>query len=271
MNAEELTSIFPVVEQMNRRAGELIRKYFGTQLEVDRKSDRSPVTRADREAELLLREALEEHFPEHSILGEEFGETKKPGPYRWTIDPVDGTQSFLLRTPLFGTLLALERDGVPLLGSIYLPIQDHLMIGSVPTGTFLNGKRCFVSRTAGLAEAKLLLTDPTALVEGRLSRQLQSLSRSVNLVRGFGDCYGYLLVACGAADVMIDPAGVKRYDVAPLLPILEGAGGRFTSVAGAADVEAGSAVATNGLLHDQVLAVLNDENASGGVSSSDTQ
>jgi len=113
---EDLRSIFPVLHEINRCAGQIIRKYYGTGVEIDLKADDSPVTAADRETETFLRQSLERHFPQHSILGEEFGETKKSSAYRWIIDPIDGTQSFILRTPLFGTLLALERDGVPIFG-----------------------------------------------------------------------------------------------------------------------------------------------------------
>lgn len=253
----DLHSYFPILDEINRKAGDIIRRYYGTQLEIDLKADESPVTRADREVELLLRDALEKHFPDHSIFGEEFGETRKPGAHRWIIDPIDGTKSFILNTPLFGTLLALERDGVPVLGSIYLPIQDRLMIGSAETGTFIDGKPCSVSRTAQLKDARLLLTGPTTLFEPEVNHPLLSLCKAAGLVRCFGDCYGYFMVACGVADVMIDPSGIQYYDIAPMLPIFAGAGGRFTSTAGQTNFNAGSGLATNGLLHDEVLSVLN--------------
>ena len=249
-------SFFPFFEELNRLAGEIVRRYYGAPIVVDRKADQSPVTRADREVEERLRAEIEKRFPDHSVLGEEFGETKKSSAYRWVIDPIDGTQSFVLRTPLFGTLIALERDGVPVLGSVYLPVQDELLIGSAETGTFLNGERCYVSRTAELGAAKLMLTDPTPLARPEPDAGLQRLCRGAGLVRGFGDCYGYFLVACGAADVMLDPI-VNYYDVAPLWPILAGAGGAFTDWEGRTDYGATQALATNGLLHDAVVRALN--------------
>jgi myo-inositol-1(or 4)-monophosphatase len=254
---KNLISIFPVLEEMNRGAGEIVRKYFGSRMEVDVKTDLSPVTRVDREVESFLRESIERHFPDHSILGEEFGETKKQSAYCWIIDPIDGTRSFILNTPLFGTLLALEQDGEPILGSIYLPIQRSLMIGSAETGTFLDGKRCNVSKTAELRTATLLITNPKEIAKPEGGQNLINLCNAAGLVRGFGDCYGYFLVACGAADAMFDSTGIKYYDIAPMKPILEGAGGRFTAKNGRIDFNCDSGLATNALLHEQIVQILN--------------
>lgn len=257
---KDLASLFPILGEINHKAGEIARRYFCTAIEVIRKEDESPVTRADREMELCIREMLEDRFPDHSIIGEEFGETVKSSAYRWIIDPIDGTRSFLLNTPLFGTLIALERDGVPLLGSIYLPVQDQLMIGSRETGTFLNGKRCFVSKTTNLKEATLIVTDPAQVIDFRLRPMLERLYRAVGQVRGFGDCYGYLLVACGAAEIMIDPSGIKLHDIAPMLPIMQGAGGHFTSIEGRIGASIDSGLATNRALHTQVLSLIKGGN-----------
>jgi myo-inositol-1(or 4)-monophosphatase len=248
---DDLTRLFPVINDVVRESGKITRKYFGTQLEINRKPDSSPVTRADLEVERFLRDSIERLFPDHSILGEEFGETRKSSAYRWIIDPIDGTQSFILSTPLFGTIIALERDEFPVLGVIYLPVQDQLMIGSKETGTFLDGKRCAVSRTASLADARVLITTPASLADEKIAK----LATSSGVVRGFGDCYGYFMVACGVADVMLDPV-MSYHDVAPLLPVVEGAGGRLTDLAGHVDLKTGNSLATNGLLHDQVISIL---------------
>lgn len=256
---EDLNRYITLLNELNRQAGAIVRRYFGMTFEVENKADQTPVTAADREVERFLRHALEKNFPDHSILGEEYGEVKKSSAYRWIIDPIDGTRSFVLRTPLFGTLIALERDGVPVLGSIYLPIQNQLLIGSPETGTFLNGAPCRVSETASLAEARFMITDPTMLVGEQRNRAVERLCERVGLVRGFGDCYGYFLVATGAADIMIDPVGLKYHDVAALGPVIEGAGGRFTTTSGSAGVFDGTALATNGLLHDEAVRVLAGE------------
>src|SRR5262249_46736112 len=155
-----------ILSELSIKAGAIIRRYYNSPLEIELKADNSPVTRADREVEIFLRESLEKRFPDFSILGEELGETNKSSAYRWIIDPIDGTKSFVLKTPLFGTMIALERDGAPVLGSIYFPIQDHHLIGSAETGTFLNGTPCHVSETSQLSDATALLTSPRALIDG---------------------------------------------------------------------------------------------------------
>lgn len=253
---DDLNQIFAILNVINRQAGAIVRRYFGSSFEVERKADLTPVTEADREVERFLRTALEKHFPDHSIFGEEYGETKKASAYRWILDPIDGTRSFVLRTPLFGTLMALECDGEPLLGSIYLPIQNQLLIGSPQTGTFLDGEPVRVSGVEKLSEARMLITDPTQLIGENRDRALERLCSRVELVRGFGDCYGYFLVATGAADIMIDPAGLKYWDIAALRPVIEGAGGRLTTTAGGSDLHEGSAIATNGLIHAEALDAL---------------
>jgi myo-inositol-1(or 4)-monophosphatase len=253
---EELTSIISCLNELNLKAGAILRRYYGSRIEVEIKADQSPVTDADREVEIYLRDSLKRLFPGYSIYGEEFGEERGSSAYRWIIDPIDGTRSFILRTPLFGTLIALERDGVPILGSIYLPIQNQLMIGSAETGTFLNGQRCSVSLTSDLSAAQFMLTDPAVLATEDDRYGMRRLARRAEQTRGFGDCYGYFLVASGVADIMIDPAGLQYYDLAPIPPIIAGAGGCFTSIDGTPDLGAGSGLATNGILHDEVLRVL---------------
>ena len=255
---EDLTKYFAILGEINRKAGAIVRQYYGAPIEIERKADFSPVTEADREVERFLRGELEKHFPDHLIMGEEYGESGKPGVYRWIIDPIDGTKSFLLRTPLFGTLIALEKEGQPVLGSIYLPIQDQWMIGSPQTGTFLNGERCGVSQTKALCEAKLMITDPAVLADQERSGAIERLCRRVELTRGFGDCYGYFLVASGAADIMLDPI-LEYYDVAAMRPIIEGAGGRLSNIDGGSDLRVRNALATNGFLHEEVLRVLNED------------
>src|SRR5262245_46673104 len=248
----DLLSYFPILSELSIKAGAIIRRYYNSPLEVELKPDDSPVTQTDREVEIFLRESLEKRFPDFSILGEEFGETRKSSAYRWIIDPIDGTKSFVLKTPLFGTMIALERDGAPLLGSIYFPIQDHHLIGSAETGTFLNGERCRVSETSRLAGATLLLTDPRDLMDGAERERYGRRARSVRPGRARGDGYRYSLVARGVAHAMIEPAALKYYDVAPLPPIPEGAGGTFTTLGGDFDLSSGQGLATNRALRDEV-------------------
>jgi histidinol phosphatase-like enzyme (inositol monophosphatase family) len=249
----EINTYFKFMDELQRGAGEIIRSYFASDLEVEVKSDESPVTRADREVELFLREMISRRYPEHSIFGEEYGETGGSGTWRWIVDPIDGTKSFILKTPLFGTLIALERDGLPVLGSIYFAVRDLLLIGSPETGTFLNGDRCQVSSQTELGRATMIITDPRDLLPDPANQLMIDLAREVRLVRGFGDCYGYYLVATGLADLMVEPRDLKYYDVAPMAPILAGAGGIFSSLGGDLDFSSGQGLAANPELHRQVV------------------
>lgn len=257
MSKSQLLTYFTFLDELQRNAGKIIRHYYQEEVEVEEKADATPVTRADREVEIFLREALEERFPDHSVYGEEYGETRRSSAYRWIIDPIDGTKSFVLKTPLFGTLIALERDGLPVLGSIYFAVQDRLLIGAAETGAFLNGKKCSVSRTTDLAQATMIITDPRDLLPHPAHDLVIRLAQKVRLVRGFGDCYGYFLVACGLADLMIEPKGLQYYDVAPMAPILAGAGGVFSSLQGTLDFSSGQGLAANPALHAQVIAMSN--------------
>jgi len=252
----DLQSLFPTIGEVLRSSGVIVRRYFGKEIKPRYKEDGTPVTQADMEVETHLREVLSRLFPEASVLGEEYGETPGSGSLRWILDPIDGTRSFLMGTPLFGTLLALEKDGVPLLGAIYLPIQDELMIGSAATGTFVNGRKCHVSKVAELKQARLVLTDPADLLEQKRYEAMADLCGSLGLIRGFGDCYGYFLVARGSAEVMVDFRGVRYHDIAPMLPILQGAGGAFSAIDGSLNFAEGNALATNGLLHEEVRSIL---------------
>lgn len=256
---ENLQSYFPFLSEVSLKAGTIVRRHFNAAVEFERKADDSPVTKADREVELFLRESLEKRYPEYSIFGEEFGEVKKPSAYRWILDPIDGTKSFVLRTPLFGVMIALERDREPVLGSIFFPIQEHHLIGSAETGTFLNGKPCRVSTTADLSEATVIITSPLDLAASAGNDGMVKVCQRARLVRGLGDCYGYALVARGLADVMMEPRGLKYYDVAPMPPILAGAGGVFTDYRGGNNLLSGQGLATNPALQAQIITLLRSE------------
>ena len=239
-------------------SGKLIRGYFeealgGGGLEVMRKADRTPVTQADREAEAVMREMIMERFPEHQVLGEEGG-SDGPGDaeYRWILDPIDGTKSFIHGVPLFGTLIALVERGTPVIGVINLPATGEMMIGAKGKPTTVNGRPVRVRETSRLSEATVLFTDLPNMSELGHGPALEGLGRDVGLMRGWGDCYGHFLVAAGRADAMIDPE-LNVWDVAALKPCVEGAGGRLTDLAGVDTGLGESALSTNGLLHDQLL------------------
>ena len=286
-----------------RRAG------AGPPLQVEYKADHSPVTTADRESERLLRKLLEERYPEHGILGEEYGLTRGEAPLRWYLDPIDGTYSFVRGVPLFGVMVGLAvRDNAPqkqvsrpperpkddtaegsfdaLVGVVHLPALGETVVAwrgggcwwsrgvgsvraqaspaatpgaasSAPTKAGF-GVRAQVSATARLEDALLLSTDPLDLVRSPKQQAYERLRARVRLQRGWGDCYGHVLVATGRADIMLD-AALHDWDAAPLIPILEEAGGRFTDWRGRRTISGGDGFATNGALYEQVLQIIREK------------
>jgi myo-inositol-1(or 4)-monophosphatase len=214
-------------------AGAVIRPFFRQGLGADLKSDASPVTIADRAAELALRAVLSQRFPDHSVAGEEFPEHNPGQRHRWVLDPIDGTRAFICGRPTFGTLIALLDDGVPILGIIDQPITGERWIGVKGSATTFRGP---LGGTAGcrpcrsLAEAELSCTS-TEVFTDDLDRW-QALSGAARRTGFGGDCYAYGLLALGQIDVIAE-ATMKLWDWAALVPVVEGAGGRVTDWQGA--------------------------------------
>ncbi len=252
----ELEELLAIAERAAVVAGEVIMPLYNAGTSVELKSDNTPVTIADKNAELAIREFLARECPGHGILGEEFPETPGDGRHRWILDPIDGTKSFIHHVPLFGTLIALERDGVPVVGVIACHAVGETVAGATGVGAFLNGVPTRVSRVARLADATLSMTSITRMLQGRAAG-VSRLAAECGLSRAWGDCYGYLMVAAGRAEVMLDPI-MNLWDAAALYPIITEAGGGFSQWDGTPGV-GDSVVATNGLVHDQVLALLNRE------------
>jgi histidinol-phosphatase len=249
----ELGELLSIARRAADVARDVIMPLYRSSLTVELKSDRTPVTAADRGAEEAIREFLQRECPTHGILGEEFGETPGDGRYRWILDPIDGTKSFIHHVPLWGTLVALERDGQPVAGVIACHAAGETAWGAVDEGAWLNGERMRVSSVGLLAEATVSMTSFSRMLRDQ-PWVLDRLSGHVGLLRAWGDCYGYMMVAAGRADVMLDQE-MNIWDMAALVPIITEAGGRITRWDGVAD-HSGSAVATNGLLHEQLLAIL---------------
>lgn len=235
-------------------AGRIALAHYQTGVAVELKADRSPVTLADRGAEQAIRQAIADRFPDHSVVGEEYGADDRSSSFRWVVDPIDGTKSFVRGVPLFGTLIGLEIDGRVEVGVCHLPALGETIAAATGLGCTWNGRTARVSDTRTLEEATVLFSDSRMLGE-RLGDRRQAFERATGLLRTWGDCYGYCLVATGRADVMIDPA-MNPWDCAALVPILREAGGRFTDWTGAERIDGGDAVGTNGGLHDAVLDLL---------------
>ncbi|MBP7140737.1 MAG: histidinol-phosphatase [Opitutaceae bacterium] len=237
-------------------SGDFIRPYFANpSLEVEVKGDRSPVTVADRGAEELMRTRIAKKFPDHGIIGEEFGDDRADAEWVWVLDPIDGTKSFMTACPLFGTLIALLHEGQPVLGIIHQPVLRQLLFGDGATAT-LNGRRVKVRPCTSFDDATLLTSDPLNPAKYQNGPAFEALARRARIYRTWGDCYGYLLVACGWADIVVDPI-MNPWDIAALVPILRGAGGEITDWQGRAPYPAHSTVAANPALHRQIIAALN--------------
>jgi histidinol phosphatase-like enzyme (inositol monophosphatase family) len=237
-------------------SGDLIRPYFADPgLAVELKADQTPVTLADRGAEELMRAMIAKRFPRHGLIGEEFGNENPDAEFAWVLDPIDGTKAFAAACPLFGTLIALMHLGQPVLGVIHQPILRQLVIGD-GRATTLNGRAVRLRPCARVEDCTLLTGDPFNPGKYRDGPAFDALARRAKLVRTWGDCYGYLLVATGWADVMCDPI-VNPWDIQAIIPIIRGAGGVITDWQGKDPVRGDSLVAAGQSLHPQIIAGLN--------------
>jgi histidinol-phosphatase len=237
-----------------RAAGEIAMRYYRGGVEVTIKPDRTPVTQADREAEQAITRMLGQAFPDWGFLGEEFGE-RGSREIRWIVDPIDGTKNFVRRIPIWAVLIALEERGEITTGVVLNPVTGELFTARRGEGAFLNGERLRVSECKAMKDA-------TVLHAGlRLVRETGHWDGFVRLfdagarTRGFGDYYGYGLVAEGKAEIYVE-VDLKPWDVAPVKILVEEAGGRLTDFAGRPTIYGGTVLATNGRLHAEALRLL---------------
>lgn len=233
------------------QAGRQTLAHYQTGVAVQRKIDRSLVTIADRDAEKLLRDLIGWRYPDHAIVGEEFGDDGREADQRWLIDPIDGTNTFVRGVPFYGVLMALEMAREPVVGVAYFPALDEMVAAARGLGCRWNGRRTRVSGVTHLSDACVVYTDGRN-VRARLGEAWPALQDATAMQRSWGDCYGHCLVATGRADVMLDPR-MNPWDCAALIPILQEAGGRFTDWSGRVVTDGGDAVSTNGVLHDDML------------------
>ena len=246
-------------------AGRITLEYFRREdLQVERKGDDSPVTVADRQAEEHLRRRIGEVFPDDAVVGEELPDRPGNSEFRWIVDPIDGTKSFIHGVPLYGTLVGVEHRGQPAIGVINIPALDECVYAAIGGGAWYvcddqPPRPARVSQCGTLAEGLFLTSEVATFDEIGRRDAYEQLEAATRLSRTWGDCYGYLLVATGRAEVMVDPV-VAVWDLAALLPVIEEAGGTFTDWQGNRTFRSGNAVATNGRLHEDVLrGMKNDE------------
>jgi histidinol phosphatase-like enzyme (inositol monophosphatase family) len=252
---DELKDFKNFSKLLAEESGKVIKKYFRTHVEVDNKVDFTPVTVADKSAEEIMRLMIMKEFPEHGILGEEFGKYNEQAVYQWILDPIDGTKSFLCGTVTFGTLIALVKNGEPVLGVINQPILNEFLIGDNDV-TELNGKRVYIRICRNITDAVLLTTDHLHVEKYQNVEKFNSLIRKVKLYRNWGDCYGYYLVATGFADIMIDPI-MSVWDSMAVIPVIRGAGGIITDYNGNDPVRGNSIIAAAKEIHGEVVKILN--------------
>ena len=255
MNLSTKEELLQFANYLARTAGRKTLTHFQKGVEVDRKDDDSPVTIADREAEAWMREQITEKFPDHGIIGEEYGTTGEDRAVQWILDPIDGTHSFIHGIPLYTTLIGITINGEPEIGVIYAPATDELCEAGIGLGTRYNGQDCRVSDVRSFSEATLLSTDITTILDEGLMEPFSKLLNQCRLHRTWGDAYGHMMVASGRADIMFDPL-LNIWDAAPLLPILQEAGGHFLDFSGRAAIDAGHGFSANEPLAGQVLSIM---------------
>ncbi|TAN53549.1 MAG: histidinol-phosphatase [Rhodospirillales bacterium] len=247
-----------LAQRLADAAGAEILKYWRQPIDVDDKADESPVTIADREAERVMRALINQTFPDHGILGEEFGSERLDARHVWVLDPVDGTRAFITGKPSFGTLIGLWKDGQPLLGIIDQPVTRERWLGLAGGKTTLNGKTVRVRPCDDLKKAALYATGPE-MFSGEDVNRFERLRKRVKLPRYGADCYAYALLATGFVDLVCE-ANLKPYDYAAVVPVIEAAGGIVSDWMGqplTLKSEGRMLAAGDKRLHAQALEVLN--------------
>ncbi len=252
---QEVRELLDFATQLALEAGDVTLKYFGGVVDHDAKGDGTPVTVADQEAERLIRSRVEARYPEHSILGEEYGESNEGARVRWILDPIDATRSFMRGVPLYGVLVGIEIDGESAVGVAHFPPLRETVAAGAGLGCRWNGSPCRVSAIDRLEEAVMCTTDVERILSRPEGSGWRKIQQTAAFSRTWGDCYGHALVATGRIEAQVDPV-MAPWDAGPFLTIVTEAGGKFTTLGGEATLHGGSGVSSNGVLHDEVLRLL---------------
>ena len=251
-SSNEVRELLDFATDVAHEAGSLTLRYYGGIVDYDAKGDGSPVTIADREAEQLIRKLVSEAYPNHGVLGEEFGESNPGARVRWILDPIDATRSFMRGVPLYGVLVGIEVEGAATVGVAHFPPLRETVAAGAGLGCTWTGVRCRVSAVDRMEDAVILTTDVERILSRPEGEGWRRLQQRAAFSRTWGDCYGHALVATGRAEAMVDPL-MNPWDAGPFLTIVTEAGGRFTTREGEATIHGGSGISTNGLLHEEVL------------------
>jgi histidinol phosphatase-like enzyme (inositol monophosphatase family) len=256
--SESLPELREFAAELAWQAGKLTLRYFQTDIATELKADDSPVTIADRQTERLMRELIAARYPNHSILGEEEGETRAGATFRWVLDPIDGTKTFVRGVPFYAVLVGLEREGEPVVGAINIPATGELLHAARGAGCSYNGRRARVSSVAALRDALLVCSDAENMAPQGRGAAYRRMVAATKLQRTWGDAYGYVLVATGRAEVMLDPIA-NPWDVSALLPVVTESGGTLTNWRGTPTAHGGEAIGTNGLVFDELMALVGEK------------
>ena len=258
--APENLELLKIALKTAELAEENILKYYQNNVGVEWKADKTPVTIADKGTEELARKFWAKETPGFGVIGEEFGIESPDAEFQWVIDPIDGTKSFIHGVPLFGTLIALYHKNVPIASVIRLPAMKSAVWAVNGGGAFLDGREVHASKVSQLSEALVLSGTVNTMEDKGFGEGFTKLRRSARLHRGWGDCYGYYLVAAGRAEIMVDPV-VSLWDIAPFPLLMKEAGGKFSTIDGKMELfdasgkptapiyEGFTSIASNGLLH----------------------
>ncbi|MFO7845770.1 MAG: histidinol-phosphatase [Balneolaceae bacterium] len=232
--------------------GDSTLNFFNQSFDLEFKADSSPVTNADRNAEMLMREAIKSRFPDHGIIGEEFGREREDADYVWVLDPIDGTQSFIHGVPFYTTLIGILVKGNPEVGVIYAPALNEMVSAGTGTGCYLNRNKVKVRKCDDIRNATFLTTDMEHIYRHGYTKAFGELLQDARLHRTWGDAYGHMMVATGRADIMFDPI-LNLWDAAALLPVVKEAGGSYFDIEGNESIRSGSAISTNPGLKEIIL------------------
>lgn len=254
--ADELRALLDFAHQIAWQAGKITLRHFQSELAVDQKADESPVTVADREAEAFLRAAIAARYPGHAVLGEEEGLSgDSSATYRWVLDPIDGTRSFIRGVPLYGVMVGLLREGEPVAGVVNMPALGEIVYAARGHGCWWNGRPCRASAVSTLRESLVVATVATGYEQYGKGDAFARVLAEAGIFRTWGDCYGHLLVATGRAEAALDPV-MNVWDAAALFPILAEAGGTYTDWRGTPTIEGGEGLSTNGHVLSRLLTLI---------------
>ena len=267
MTKLDLDSLMAFASETAVAAGKITLQGF-ERVAVEFKADGSEVTEADRASEEFIRNVIRERFPDHGVFGEEGANVASGAQYRWIVDPIDGTRSFASGVPLYGVLLALEKDGAPVVGCAHFPALDETIVAATGAGCWRGETRATVSACDNLAAARVISSGleywrDWATAEGKAG--FNRLIEKTRFTRTWGDCFGYVLIATGRAEVLADPACGAYWDYAPMLPIISEAGGRFTTLSNGPISAWSTALATNGLLHSAAAGLWDSSRGDAGL------